>query len=80
MELLQGHAKDCTHWMNENMKITIDAMNTRFVETSYNNQNRIELYNTYFEKYRLGNYHGYWRKEEVEKIVEYLQSWLKKNE
>ena len=78
MEMLQGHSKDNTHWKNENMKITIDANNTRFVETKYHNQDRIELYGTYFEKQRLGNYHGYWDKKEVEEIVEYLQYWLKR--
>jgi len=76
MEMLQGYSKDNTHWKREDMKITIDVNNTRFVETKYKGENRIEMYGTYFENYRLGNYYGYWNKKDVEKAVKYLTDWL----
>lgn len=76
---LQGRSQDLTHWLGNKGKIVMDANNTRFVETEHKGQQRIELYNTYFEKWRVGNYHGYWGKEEVKKIVDYLLEWLDKN-
>jgi len=79
MNLLQGKAQDLTNWIDEvPHKFGIDAMNTRFVETEWTGEPRIELFNTYFERWRVGNYHGYWKREEVEKIIVYLQDWLKR--
>ena len=74
-ESLLGHTQDLTHWLDSNGVIKIDAMNTRFVEKEVGDS-RIELYNTFLERDRLGNYHGYWRKQEVIKIIKYLTDWL----
>ncbi len=76
---LLGRTQDLTHWLDGHGVITIDAMNTRFVEKTLKDGPRIELYNTFLEHDRLGNYHGYWKKKQVESIVHYLKEWLAKH-
>lgn len=78
MKMLQGHSQDLTHWAKDrkNFKFGIDAGNTRFVETIFKEEPRIELFNTYMERYRVGNYHGYWTLTEIHNIVDYLQKFM----
>ena len=52
--------------------VTIEEMNII-------NEPRLELYDAFLEFHRLGRFYDYLNKHSAQKLVDYLQEWLKKH-
>ena len=70
--------RERTDWYSKEIRETgLRLSNTRIVETEYQGEPRLEVFNSYMEFHRLGEYHAYWNVKEAIKLNAYLSEWIR---
>jgi len=69
-----------SHYSEEELKTGINIANTRIIETNNKGEQILQVFNSYMEFNRLGDYHGYWNLSDAKSLYEYLGRWLDQQE